>query len=120
MTSATIRRCGAMKFKATLTARGMRVLERGFLPTLEKLGKSCAVLLGPEDVHLLQGAAEAGGLHVVARLARSVLFDEGGGYSCESRYRNLIAFAVDIALMLKVCVGGCVARLCVVGGREGG
>ncbi len=39
-----------MKFKATLSDRGLRVLERGFLPTLEKLGKRCQVgsaALGP-------------------------------------------------------------------------
>lgn len=33
----------AMKFKATLSDRGLRVLERAFLPTLEKLGKRCQV-----------------------------------------------------------------------------
>lgn len=32
-----------MKFKATLSDRGLRVLERAFLPTLEKLGKRCQV-----------------------------------------------------------------------------
>ena len=36
-----------MKFKATLSDRGLRVLERAFLPTLEKLGKRCQVGAAP-------------------------------------------------------------------------
>ena len=58
-----------MKFKAVLTDRGLHVLHKGFLPTLEKFGKSCQMLLSPEDVHLVQGAADADGLVVTARLA---------------------------------------------------
>lgn len=58
-----------MKFKATLSDRGLRVLEKGFLPTLEKLGKRCQLLLGPEDVHLIQSPADTDGLQVTARLA---------------------------------------------------
>ncbi|PRW59440.1 DNA damage checkpoint isoform A [Chlorella sorokiniana] len=90
-----------MKFKATLSDRGLRVLERGFLPTLEKLGKRCQLLLSPEDVHLIQGVTDTDGLQVTARLANAVLFEEEG-FKCQSRYNNQIAFSVDIALLLKV------------------
>ena len=67
-----------MKFKATLSDRGLRVLERGFLPTLEKLGKRVQVLLGPDDVHLVQGVSDTDGLQVTARLA-NVSVCVGGG-----------------------------------------
>ncbi|KAL4425766.1 hypothetical protein ABPG75_009782 [Micractinium tetrahymenae] len=90
-----------MKFKATLSDRGLRVLEKGFLPTLEKLGKRCQLLLGPEDVHLIQSPADTDGLQVTARLANVVLFEEEG-FKCQSRYENQIAFSVDITLLLKV------------------
>lgn len=58
-----------MKFKGTLSDRGLRVLEKGFLPTLEKLGKRVQVLLSPEDVHLIQAPSDTDGLAVTARLA---------------------------------------------------
>ncbi|EFN57453.1 hypothetical protein CHLNCDRAFT_142941 [Chlorella variabilis] len=90
-----------MKFKAVLSDRGLRVLEKGFLPTLEKLGKRCQLLLSPEDVHLIQAVADTDGLQVTARLANVVLFEEEG-FKCQSRYNNQIAFSVDIALLLKV------------------
>ncbi|KAL4859888.1 hypothetical protein ACK3TF_000143 [Chlorella vulgaris] len=90
-----------MKFKATLCDRGLRVLEKGFLPTLEKLGKRCQLLLGTEDVHLIQAVSDTDGLHVTARLANVVLFEEEG-FKCQSRYNNQIAFSVDIVLLLKV------------------
>ena len=59
-----------MKFKGVLSDRGLRVLEKGFLPTLEKLGKRCQVLLSPEDVHLIQAVTDTDGLQVTARLAK--------------------------------------------------
>lgn len=90
-----------MKFKATLSDRGLRVLEKGFLPTLEKLGKRCQLLLTPDDVHLIHSVADADGLQVTARLANVVLFEEEG-FRCQSRYNNQIAFSVDIPLLLKV------------------
>ena len=58
----------ASPWQATLSERGIRSLERGFLPTLEKLGKRVQLLLGPEDVHLMQGPSETDGLQVTARL----------------------------------------------------
>lgn len=114
-----------MKFKATLSDRGLRILEKGFLPTLEKLGKRCQLLLSPEDVHFIQAVSDTDGLHVSARLAnvshwpladprlgsghppslraalQAVLFEEEG-FKCQSRYDNRIAFALDLPLLLKV------------------
>lgn len=40
-----------------------------FLPTLEKFGKACQVLLGPEEVHLIQTPQDADGASVTVRLA---------------------------------------------------
>lgn len=59
-----------MKLKATLSDRGIRVLEKGFLPTFEKLGKRLVLLLGPDDIQIIQAMAEAEGLHIAARLAK--------------------------------------------------
>ena len=84
-----------MKFKADFTDHGLRTLEKGehglpnpsvapsyrvvlvseinccagILPTLEKFGKTCQLLLGPEDLHLLQTAVNTDGVHTTARLA---------------------------------------------------
>lgn len=58
-----------MKLKAIFSERGLRVLEKGFLPTLEKFGKQCEFLFGPDDVHLLQTTLSTDGLQITARLA---------------------------------------------------
>jgi hypothetical protein len=81
-----------MKFKAVLTERGLRTLGKGeiahvpvpgmlfnmynaecccaaFLPTFEKFGKTCQLLLGPTDIHLIQTAEDTGGAYLTARLA---------------------------------------------------
>lgn len=90
-----------MKFKAVLTDRGLNVLHRGFLPTLEKFGKHCLLLLSPEDVHLVMGPSDADGLVVTARIANVVLFDPER-FNCKSRQADNIAVSVEIGLLMKV------------------
>lgn len=58
-----------MKFKATISFRGLKVLEKGFLPTHEKFGKVCQVLLSSEDMHLVQDVHDSDGMQIITRLA---------------------------------------------------
>eukprot|EP00775_Hariotina_reticulata_P013050 gene13050-13177_t len=89
-----------MKFRASLTEKGSRSLATAFLPTLEKFGKTCQVLLGPEEINFVQTPLEADGANVSVRFAVSALFNSEG-YKVQSRHFNLIAFAVDVGLLLK-------------------
>jgi len=59
-----------MKFKAVFSDRGLRTLEKGFGPTFEKFGKTCQILLGSEDVHIIQTGVNTDGVHVTARLGQ--------------------------------------------------
>mmetsp|Transcript_25710 Transcript_25710/g.56021 ORF Transcript_25710/g.56021 Transcript_25710/m.56021 type:complete len:319 (+) Transcript_25710:108-1064(+) len=93
-----------MRFKATFTERGLHILEKGFLPTFEKFGKSVQVLLGPDEVHFIQTSVNTDGCHVTARFALEVLF-ETSTYKCQSKHFNLIAFSADVGLLLRVLRG---------------
>lgn len=42
----------------------------GFVPTLDKFGKTCQLLLGPQDVYFIQTGVNTDGVHVTARLSR--------------------------------------------------
>lgn len=90
-----------MKFKGVFTDRGARTFERAFLPTLEKFGKTCQVLVTPEQFCLVQTSLNTDGAHVCARMNTDVLF-EAGSFTVVSRHHNFIAFSVDAALLLKV------------------
>ncbi|KAK9829193.1 hypothetical protein WJX72_004433 [[Myrmecia] bisecta] len=90
-----------MKFKAVFSERGLRTLEKGLLPTLEKFGKSCQMLVGPEDLHLIQTGLNTDGMQITARWASDVLF-EPDTYRVQSRHNNLIAFSFDLALLSRV------------------
>ena len=57
-----------MRFRATFTERGLKCLEKGFLPTLEKFGKSCHMLLSPEEVFFIQTAVNSEGAHLTAKI----------------------------------------------------
>ena len=57
-----------MKFKGIISNEGMRVLERQFLPCLEKFGKQCFMLITPDDVFILQDINDAHGMQTTARI----------------------------------------------------
>ena len=82
-----------MKFKGTLSCQGLRRLEKGiwscaicclfcascvlsgvsapeFLPCLEKHGKSCTLLLNPDDAHVIQQSSDTDGMQLTVRWAR--------------------------------------------------
>ena len=81
-----------MKFKGTFSDRGLRTLQKGgksnlvelgatqvevtcctcsagLLPTLEKFGKTCQLLLSPEDLHFVQSTQDTDGMLIAARFA---------------------------------------------------
>ncbi|BDA43309.1 hypothetical protein COCOBI_04-3210 [Coccomyxa sp. Obi] len=90
-----------MKFKATFTDRGLRTLEKGICPALERHGKACHMLLSREDVHLIQTTLDADGMLICARWAIDILF-EPNTYTCDSRHHNLIAFQLEVGLLRRV------------------
>ncbi|KAL0029993.1 hypothetical protein WJX77_012183 [Trebouxia sp. C0004] len=90
-----------MKFRGTFSDRGVRALEKSLLPTLEKFGKTCQLLLGPEDLHLVQTSQDTDGMHITARWAAGVLF-EPETYKTISKNHNLIAFVFEVPLLLRV------------------
>jgi HUS1 checkpoint protein len=57
-----------MKFKGVFTERGAQTLERAFLPTIEKFGKSCQLLITPEQFCLVQTTLNTDGPQVCARV----------------------------------------------------
>mmetsp|Transcript_25779 Transcript_25779/g.66367 ORF Transcript_25779/g.66367 Transcript_25779/m.66367 type:complete len:283 (+) Transcript_25779:515-1363(+) len=93
-----------MKFKAVFSDHGLRALEKGFVPTLDKFGKTCQLLLGPQDVYFIQTGVNTDGVHVTARLSRDTLFEEEG-FLISSRTNDNIAFSFEVANLLRVLRG---------------
>jgi len=143
--------CPYMKFKATISHEGLRILTQSaaalhytvvalhctgrrvthsvsvaeLLPALEKHGKTCHVLLGPEEVCLLQTTGDADGMQIFISLGlvrclqalelgslctqltsnmcapQEILF-EPQAFKCESRHKNLIGFKCEVALFRRV------------------
>ena len=58
-----------MKFRATLSHRGQRALEKGCLPTFEKFGKRVQILLDPEGIYLCQTPDDTDGIQLSSRVA---------------------------------------------------
>ncbi|ESR40601.1 hypothetical protein CICLE_v10026990mg [Citrus x clementina] len=77
-----------MKFKAFLTENEVNLLEKRFLPALNKMGKKAYFLH-----NLLSGE----GIQCVAQFHKETLFDD---YCISSQNEDSIAFAVDILLLL--------------------
>ena len=93
-----------MKFKAKITSRGLEGLGRGYLPTLQRFGKTVVLVLGPEEVHLVSQQEE--GPFVFVRLGAPLVFEKGP--VCQSKHSmNLIAFEFD----LKVSIASRAFRL---------
>eukprot|EP00884_Botryococcus_braunii_P015936 jgi/Botrbrau1/3025/Bobra.0070s0021.1 len=91
-----------MKFKAEFSDRGIWALEKGLLPTLDKHGKTCQILISPDDLHIFQlPSTDTDGMHIVARWTNAALF-EPGTVNVQSRHRNLIAFQLEVGLLLRV------------------
>ncbi|OAY74890.1 Checkpoint protein hus [Ananas comosus] len=89
-----------MKFKAFLTQDGVHLLDKRFLPALDKVGRICHVYLTPDHAmflhNFLGGAAGGGGVECVAQFDKDLLFRD---YRIASANADRIAFAVDVPLL---------------------
>lgn len=85
-----------MKFKAFLTLDGVHLLDKRFLPALDKLGRICHVYLTPDHAMFLHNLLGGGGVQSVAQFDKDVLFRD---YRISSQNADRIAFAVDAALL---------------------
>ncbi|KAJ4812053.1 Hus1-like protein [Rhynchospora pubera] len=87
-----------MKFKAFFTQDGMNLLDKRFLPALEKMGRFCHVYLTPDHAMFLHGVFPEGGdgPQCVAQFGRDLLFRD---YRISSQSDNRIAFAAEVSLL---------------------
>ncbi|KAF7010055.1 hypothetical protein CFC21_024523 [Triticum aestivum] len=90
-----------MKFKASFTDDGISLLDKRFLPAIDKVGRVCHVYLTPTHAMLLHNllgstGPEGDGPQCVAQFAKDLLFRE---YNVSSRDGNRVAFSVDVALL---------------------
>ncbi|KAJ6711419.1 CHECKPOINT PROTEIN [Salix purpurea] len=88
-----------MKFKAVVTENGVSLLDRRFLPALEKMGKICHLFLTRDHVFFLHNLiTTADGIQSIAQFRKQALFDD---YRISSQNEDRIAFAFDISLLLR-------------------
>ncbi|XP_030526392.1 uncharacterized protein LOC115738046 isoform X2 [Rhodamnia argentea] len=96
-----------MKFKAFLTDNGVALLEKRFLPALDKIDKTCNLYLTRDHAVFLHNLLNGDGLQSVAQFRIEALFD---GYRISSQNEDRIAFAVDLSLLhraIRSSVGIC-------------
>lgn len=87
-----------MKFKAFLTDNGVSLLEKRFLPALEKMGKMCHLYLTRDHAIFLHNLLNGEGLQCIAQFRKEALFDD---YRISSQNEDRIAFSIDLSLLLR-------------------
>ncbi|XP_021895909.1 checkpoint protein hus1 [Carica papaya] len=87
-----------MKFKSFLTENGVNLLEKRFLPALEKMGKLCHLFLTRDHVMFLHNLLNGDGIQCIAQFRKQALFDD---YRISSQNDDRIAFAVDVSLLYR-------------------
>lgn len=94
-----------MIVKFCLSDRGIGILEKKFLPTLEKFRKKSTMMFTRDTLFIIQQPtttfSTTDELQITLRLAANVLF-EPGTYRCQSSYQDTVAFDFDVSLALKV------------------
>jgi len=65
-----------MKFKAFLTENGVNLLEKRFLPALDKMGKVCHLFLTGEKAYFLHNLLSGEGIQCVAQFHKETLFGD--------------------------------------------
>lgn len=85
-----------MKFKAYLTDNGVNLLEKRFLPALDKMGKTCHIYLTKDYVIFLHNLLNGDGIQSIAQFRKEALFDD---YRISSQNDDRIAFTIDISLL---------------------
>ncbi|KAK0598327.1 hypothetical protein LWI29_033709 [Acer saccharum] len=87
-----------MKFKAFLTENGVNLLEKRFLPALDKMGKICHLFLTSEHAFFLHNLLSGDGVQSIAQFQKEALFDD---YRISSQNEDRIAFAIDMSLLSR-------------------
>ncbi|XP_039138540.1 uncharacterized protein LOC120275883 [Dioscorea cayenensis subsp. rotundata] len=85
-----------MKFKAFITSDGVNLLDKRFLPALDKLGRLCHMYLTRDHAMFLHNLFAADGVQSVAQFKKEILFRD---YRISSQNDDRIAFAIDPALL---------------------
>lgn len=85
-----------MKFKAFLTDNGVNLLDKRFLPALEKMGKICHLYLTRDHIYFLHNLLNGDGIQCIAQFRKEALFDE---YRISSQNDDRISFAIDLPLL---------------------
>ncbi|CAM8941698.1 unnamed protein product [Rhodiola kirilowii] len=84
-----------MKFKAYLTDHGVSLLEKRFVPALDKMGRVCHLYLTRDHTFFLHNLLNSDGVQSIAQFRKEALFDD---YRLSSQNEDRIAFAIDLAL----------------------
>ncbi|GAB2282464.1 hypothetical protein Dimus_017007 [Dionaea muscipula] len=88
-----------MKFKAFLTESGLNLLEKRFVPALEKMGKICHVYLTRDHAFFLHNLLlSSDGVQCVAQFRNQALFSD---HRISSQLDDRIAFSLDLSLLLR-------------------
>ncbi|GAB4847815.1 hypothetical protein Ancab_026877 [Ancistrocladus abbreviatus] len=87
-----------MKFKAFLTENGVNLLEKRFIPALEKMGKICHIYLTRDHAFFLHNLLFNDGVQSVAQFRKESLFSD---YRISSQNDDRIAFSLDLSLLFR-------------------
>eukprot|EP00268_Persea_americana_P032150 TRINITY_DN31539_c0_g2_i2.p1 TRINITY_DN31539_c0_g2~~TRINITY_DN31539_c0_g2_i2.p1 ORF type:complete len:267 (-),score=36.32 TRINITY_DN31539_c0_g2_i2:61-861(-) len=85
-----------MKFKAILTDHGVNLLEKRFVPALDKIGRVCQLYLTRDHAIFLHNLLSGNGVQSIAQFRKETLFDD---YRISSQNDDRIAFTVDLGLL---------------------
>ncbi|XP_043702851.1 checkpoint protein hus1 isoform X1 [Telopea speciosissima] len=85
-----------MKFKAFLTDNGVALLEKRFIPALDKMGRVCHLYLTRDHAMFLHNLLNGDGVQSIAQFRKESLFDD---YRISSQNDDRIAFLVDLGLL---------------------
>ncbi|KAF6133981.1 hypothetical protein GIB67_040745 [Kingdonia uniflora] len=85
-----------MKFKAFLTDNGVNLLEKRFLPALDKMGRICHLYLTRDHAIFLHNLLNGDGVQSIAQFRKESLFED---YRISSQNEDRIAFTIDLGLL---------------------
>ncbi|XP_058097747.1 checkpoint protein hus1 [Magnolia sinica] len=85
-----------MKFKAILTDHGVNLLEKRFVPSLDKIGRVCHLYLTRDHAIFLHNLLNGDGIQSIAQFRKETLFED---YRISSQNDDRIAFAIDLGLL---------------------
>lgn len=87
-----------MKFKAFLTDNGVSLLDKRFLPALDKMGRICHLYLTRDHTMFLHNLLNGDGVQSIAQFHKEALFED---YRISSQNDDRIAFTIDVALLQR-------------------